>query len=231
MIPEQDEPLSAAVAAAALHGVGWRVLLDGAYSAVAVGSLPAAVEVAAAAAAACGPDAGHLRVDLRPDRVELVLRSPGTGRLTGRDVMLAARISAAVGELGPATTPRAGVRPVQALEIAVDALDIPAVVPFWQAVFGYAVASRPIAEGDETIVVDPVGQGPTVWFQQLDAPRPQRNRVHFDVTVAEDEAEARVAAALAAGGRLVSDAHARAFWVLADPEGNEVCICTWQDRD
>ena len=97
--------------------------------------------------------------------------------------------------------------------------------------FGYVVATRPIAGGDEMIVVDPTGQGPTVWFQQLDAPRPQRNRIHFDLTVAEDEAEARIAAALAAGGRLVSDAHARAFWVLADPEGNEVCICTWQDRD
>ena len=58
-----------------------------------------------------------------------------------------------------------------------------------------------------------------------------RNRIHFDLTVAEDEAEGPIAAALAAGGRLVSHAEARAFWILADPEGNEVCICTWQDRD
>jgi hypothetical protein len=104
---------------------------------------------------------------------------------------------------------------VQALEIAIDALDIPAVVPFWRAVFGYVVTTRPLAEGDEVIVVDPAGQGPTVWFQQLDAPRPQRNRIHFDLSLAEDEAEVRIAAALAAGGRLVSDAEARAFWILA----------------
>ena len=64
----------------------------------------------------------------------------------------------------------------------------------------------------------------------MDAPRPQRNRIHVDITVAHDAAEARVAAALAAGGTLVSDAHARAFWVLADVEGNEACVCTWQDR-
>ena len=64
----------------------------------------------------------------------------------------------------------------------------------------------------------------------MDAERPQRNRVHLDVTVAHDEADARVAAAIAAGGRLVSDEHARAFWVLADAEGNEACVCTWQDR-
>ena len=45
-----------------------------------------------------------------------------------------------------------------------------------------------------------------------------------------DEAEARVAAAIAAGGHLVSDERAPRFWVLADGEGNEVCVCTWQAR-
>jgi 4a-hydroxytetrahydrobiopterin dehydratase len=79
-------------------------------------------------------------------------------------------------------------------------------------------------------VVDSAGRGPAVWFQQMDAPRPQRNRVHVDVTVPHDVAEQRVTAAVAAGGRLLSDARARAFWVLADPEGNEACVCTWQDR-
>ena len=62
-------------------------------------------------------------------------------------------------------------------------------------------------------------------------PRPQRNRVHLDVTVPHDETGLRVSAALAAGGRLVSDARARRFWVLSDAEGNECCICTWLDRD
>jgi 4a-hydroxytetrahydrobiopterin dehydratase len=79
-------------------------------------------------------------------------------------------------------------------------------------------------------LVDPLGRGPTVWFQQMDAPRPQRNRLHVDVVVAHDVAEERVAAALAAGGTLVSDDRARAWWVLADREGNEACVCTWQDR-
>jgi 4a-hydroxytetrahydrobiopterin dehydratase len=65
----------------------------------------------------------------------------------------------------------------------------------------------------------------------MDTPRPQRNRIHLDIVVAHDVAEQRVAAAVATGGRVVSDKRARAFWVLADPEGNEACICTWQDRD
>ena len=232
MVPER-EALPDALAAAALRSDGWRLLLGGAYTSVAVGSLPAAVEVAATAVGVCGSDSVHLRLDLRPDRVYLVLRTPGSSQLGRLDAMLAARISALVGELGLATEPGAGgaVRPVQALEVAVDAFDIPAVLPFRRAVFGYVVETRPVAEGQELIVVDPVGQGPTVWFQQLDAPRSQRNRIHFDLTIAEDEAEVRIAAAMAAGGRLVRDTEARAFWVLADPEGNEVCICTWQDRD
>jgi len=40
-----------------------------------------------------------------------------------------------------------------------------------------------------------------------------------------------VEATLAAGGKLLSDAEAPAFWVLADAEGNEACITTWQGRD
>ncbi len=65
----------------------------------------------------------------------------------------------------------------------------------------------------------------------MDEPRPQRNRIHLDVIVPHDVAEERVAAALAAGGRLVSADRAPAFWVLADAEGNEACVCTWQGRD
>jgi 4a-hydroxytetrahydrobiopterin dehydratase len=64
----------------------------------------------------------------------------------------------------------------------------------------------------------------------MDEPRPQRNRIHLDITVPHDRAQERIDAALAAGGTLVTDEHARAFWVLADAEGNEACICTWQDR-
>ena len=73
--------------------------------------------------------------------------------------------------------------------------------------------------------------GPGVLVPALDEPRPQRNRIHFDITVPHDEADGRIAAALAAGGTLVSDAEARAFWILADAEGNEICVCTWQDRE
>ena len=129
-------------------------------------------------------------------------------------------------EAGATSEPHA----VHALEIAIDALDTAAILPFWRAVLDYVDAP---ADRDGTVraIVDRVRIGPAFWFQEMDEPRPQRNRIHLDVTVPHDVAEARVAAALAAGGTLVSDAAARAFWVLADAEGNEACVCTWQDRD
>jgi 4a-hydroxytetrahydrobiopterin dehydratase len=65
----------------------------------------------------------------------------------------------------------------------------------------------------------------------MDAPRPQRNRMHIDVWVPHDQAEGRIAAAVAAGGRVVSDEHAPAWWTLADAEGNEADVATTRGRN
>jgi 4a-hydroxytetrahydrobiopterin dehydratase len=46
------------------------------------------------------------------------------------------------------------------------------------------------------------------------------------VWVPDDEAERRLQAVLAAGGRLVSDHAAPAYWVVEDADGNRSCICT-----
>ena len=113
---------------------------------------------------------------------------------------------------------------MQLVNLAIDALDGQAVQPFWRALLGYR------QDGAEDLV-DPLGRGPSIWFQGQHAPRPQRNRVHVDVSVPHDQAEDRVAAAIAAGGRLVSGEHAPAWWVLADVEGNEACVATWVGRD
>lgn len=228
-----DAPLTRTAASAAVEDIGWMYLLNVLAASVPVTSMAQAVDVAAAAVRACGVHADtHLRADVRPDRVELSLSTRGRSAVTGRDVALARAVASAVEGLGlgvaPPTTQQVR-RPVQALEIAIDALDIASVRPFWAAVLG--LADEPGREGPAEGLADPVGQLPTLWFQQMDAPRPERNRIHLDVTVAHDEADGRVAAALAAGGRLLDDSEARAFWVLADPEGNECCLCTWTDRD
>jgi 4a-hydroxytetrahydrobiopterin dehydratase len=218
--------LSRADASAAVTGLGWRYVLGEFRTEVLTGSLPLAADVAGRAAAL--PDVeGHLRMDIRADRLLLSLQTAEQAWVTTRDAELARQLSALAQEFRLTTRPGAERgRTVQALELGIDALDIPKIRPFWKAVLDYADE----AEGGHGLV-DPLGQGPAVWFQQMDAPRPQRNRIHFDVSVPHDEAPRRIEAALAAGGTVRSDADAPAFWVLADPEGNEACITTWQGRD
>ncbi|MHA6523829.1 VOC family protein [Tessaracoccus sp. G1721] len=162
----------------------------------------------------------HPEIDIRYSRVHLAVSSHDAGGITDRDVAFGEAVSSLIASRGldPVTADLA------AFEVAIDALDIPAVLPFWRAVTGYA------DDGPEALV-DPQLIGPPIWFQQMDQPRPQRNRIHIDLTVPHDELRARLDRALAAGGTLLSDAAAPSFWVLADPEGNEVCLCTWQGRD
>ena len=86
----------------------------------------------------------------------------------------------------------------------------------------------PIGSGRfDAVLLDAQRQGPTFWFQQLDSPRTGRNRFHVDIYLPHDRVQARIDAALAAGGRIVSDAHAPGWWTLADPEGNEVDLAIW----
>ncbi len=221
----------------AVDGLGWQLILGALQAYVLVPSLAEAAHVVAAVASAAGTAADQsLRADVRGDRVVLTVHSAATRQVTTREIDLARRISALVTGLGLAISaddatagPAPATRTVQGLEIGIDALDIPAVRPFWRAVLGYV--DEPGQDGPPNGLVDPVGQGPAIWFQQMDAPRPQRNRIHFDISVPPGEAADRIAATLAAGGRLTNEAEAPAFWVLADPEGNEACVCTWQGRD
>ena len=177
-------------------------------------------------AALCDEHDHHASIDLRyPDLVHLVSTTHYLNGLTDRDVTLARAVSSMATDRGFSSHPLESM----ALEIALDVLDVAAVRPFWQTVLGYVPEQT--EEGDEvTALIDPEGIGPAMWFQHMSEPRTQRNRFHLDVVVPSDVAEQRVADALEAGGRLVSDARARAFWVLADAEGNEACVCTWQDR-
>jgi len=210
----------------AVDKVGWRLVLGAIYAEVEVDSLAQAAEVAALAADTVGVGGdGHLSIDVRADRAVFRLQSAAVGAVSSLDIRLANTLASQLSERGWRLHPGT----LQALEIAIDALDIPAVRPFWKAVTGYV--DEPGRSDLNEGLIDPLGRGPAIWFQQMDAPRPQRNRIHLDVDVPHDVARGRIDAALAAGGRLVSDSAAPAFWVLADREGNEVCICTWQGRD
>jgi 4a-hydroxytetrahydrobiopterin dehydratase len=204
----------------------WRVLRREIEANFEAESYAAAGRFVADVAALCDELNHHAAVDLRyPGLVHVVSTTHWMDALTDRDVTLARAVSALAAEQGLKSTPRDSMQ----LEIAIDALDIDAVVPFWLAVLGYVPEHA--AEGAAVRgLIDPEGIEPAVWFQQMSEPRTTRNRIHLDVHVPHDVAEDRVAAVLAAGGRLVNDEAAPSYWVLADAEGNEACICTWQDH-
>ena len=135
------------------------------------------------------------------------------------DVELARRVSAIARDQGLTADPSG----VQSLLIVPGAPHIAEVVPFWRAVLGYA----PRGDSPDEDLVDPLDRGPAFWFEEMDQPRADGGgAIHVAVWVPIEQAEARVAAALAAGGRLVRADRAPAWWTLADAAGNEADIAT-----
>lgn len=164
----------------------------------------------------------HPDVALGYDHLDVRLVSHDTGGITQRDIDLARVISGLAAEAGVT----ADVASLSYVEAGLDAPDSDRVRPFWAALLGSTDT------GDE--VHDPDGLLPSVWFQKPAAPTPAgqlEQRWHFDVWVPHDQAEARIAAVLAAGGRMVDDSEAPSFWVLADADGNRSCICTALERE
>lgn len=161
----------------------------------------------------------HPDIELGWGSAVFTLSSHDVGGVTRRDLELAERIAASARELGatPVDLPPA------AFEIGIDTTDAGAIRDFWRVAMGYEESTT--SDGDVELV-DPRGTGPVVWFQHMDPPRTERSRIHIDSYVPVADAPARVNAVKAAGGTLLTDEHAPHWWVLADAEGNEVCICT-----
>ncbi|HEX5013871.1 MAG TPA: VOC family protein [Candidatus Limnocylindrales bacterium] len=197
----------------------WRVLFSGAHAYFLVGSFTEAARFVSEIAEV-GEAVGHVPdVDVRPEGVTVRTASGEYGALSDRDVELARQISAVARRLG--IEPDPSQVQVVGISVAQDAgVDVG---PFWAAALGY----RSLGPNED--VVDPHRRNPHVSFQPLRNPRPGRGRTHIDVSVPADQAEARVAAALEAGGRLADATHAPQWWTLASPENHGVDIAAWPD--
>lgn len=200
----------------------WRILLGQLVSRWATKDFAAGADFVARIARLAEEHDHHPDVDLRYGHVTITTVSHDVDRLTQRDRRLAVAISQVAAELELEAQPEL----LSQLEVAVDVVLAEKVEPFWMAVLGFDKATP-----HDHNLRDPSGRLATVWFQQSDEPRHERNRIHLDVTVPHDVAPRRVESALAAGGRLVTDEYAPSWWVLADAEDNEVCVCTWQGRE
>ncbi len=192
---------------------GWAYLLGGLQTRIRTGDFAAGVSVVTAIGTAVqghSPD-----VHLRGEHVDI--RLAGENGVTEHEVGLAKAITAIVDEAGLVLASAN----VSRLELALDTPDRDAVLPFWAAVFAMEVGDGEIRDAADAL--------PVVWFQASGSDEP-RQRWHPDIWVEPAQVQPRIDAALAAGGTLVSDEAAPSYWVLADPEGNRVCLCTWQER-
>ena len=195
----------------------WVVLHGGAAAVFRAGSLAEAVKLAAAIGEIAGFEGSGSLLTLADGQLTVRL-ARGVERLEPLHLQVARAVSA-VAEQHGAVADRAAVQEVQvAVSAKPDAVDL----GFWRAVLGYS----PFAPDNG---IDPLGHGSTIWMQELDSAKPLRHAMHIDVSVAREQAEARLAAAVAAGGRIVDDSHAPAAWILADRAGNKVCIAAWPD--
>ncbi len=199
----------------------WRVLSEGACSFFRTESFAASARLVGAISALAGIDGHHVGIDVRRDgvTVRLITVTDDYYGLSRRDLDLARQVSAAARDEGLTGDPFA----VQSLLVIPGAPVTAEVMPFWRAVLGY----EPRPDTPDEDLVDPHDRGPAFWFEAMDEPRPDGGgAIHIAVWVPHEQAEARVAAALAAGGRLVRDDFAPAWWTLADPAGNEADIAT-----
>jgi 4a-hydroxytetrahydrobiopterin dehydratase len=198
----------------------WRVLWSVAFALYRTGDFSTGLKLVEEIGRLAEAAGHHPDLNLRSGVLEVRLVTRERWSLTDADLDLARQISAAAEALGIHADPRS----TRTWEFAIDALDVDKVRAFWCAVLGYEM----VGESD---IADPDGLYPPVYVQKMEVMREGRNRIHIDVGVPHEQAEARVAAALAAGGRLVTDRFAPMWWVLADPEGNEADLATWIGRD
>jgi 4a-hydroxytetrahydrobiopterin dehydratase len=195
----------------------WVVLHGGATAVFRAGSLGQAAQLAEAITHVPGLEGSGTLLTIADDRLSVRL-SRGVFRLEEPHIELAQAVSATARAHG-AVAERSGVHEIQvAIAAQPDAVD----VGFWRAVLGYV----PLADDN---AIDPLGHSSTVWMQDLDANKPLRHAMHVDVSVARECVEAHVAAAVAAGGRIVDDTEAPAGWILSDSAGNRVCVAAWPD--
>ena len=204
----------------------WRIIGDGATTWFPTGSFAAGARLVQAIGELQDLGPGQPDVDLRHDgvTVRLITYNQNWYGPSRRDVELARQISTVARDLGFSGDPSA----VQSVLVIPGAPDTAAVMPFWRAVLGY----EPRADSPEEDLVDPRNRGPAFWFEGMNEPRPDGGgAIHVAIWVPPEQAEERVAAAIAAGGRMVRDEFAPSWWTLADAAGNEADVATVMDRD
>jgi 4a-hydroxytetrahydrobiopterin dehydratase len=201
----------------------WRKLAQALHARYSLPDYITAAAFIAAVAEVADADAHHPDLKLTHGVIDVSLCTHEDGLwVTQKDVDMAGRISELARENGLKPEPNA----VTQLEIALDTAHEDSIALFWSVL----LTGSPDNKIHDSIF-DPSGRVPGVWFQGTEDHETPRQRWHFDLWLAPEVADERIAAAVAAGGSIVDDSEAPSFTVLADADGNRVCICTSLERD
>lgn len=214
----------------------WRKLGQGLHARFVVGDFRAGARFVTAISEEAGESAGHhleVRmgrgyVDLKLISDDAIYRDDAGAQhrvewVTQEDVDFARRIS----EIAAGQSLSADPRSITTIELALDTANAATLAPVWSAL----LTGGPEAQGRGTIgddVRDATSRVPILWFQDTDPHPTPRQRFHIDVQVPYDVAEQRIAAAVAAGARIIDDSRAPWTTVIADPDGNKACVGTFQ---
>lgn len=201
---------------------GWRLLRDRLHARFGTGDFRTGAAFVAAITEVAEAADHHPDVTLTYPWVDIRLTSHDVQAVTDRDIALARQISA--------IADRTGIDPSTAhlveLDLALDSARIASAGAFWSVVL---TGAEDAFDGEQ--VVDPNTRVPLLWFQQTEPHQQPRQRFHLDLWVPHDSLDERIDAAVAAGGTVVDEREKPSFVVLADPEGNKVCLCTCLSRE
>jgi 4a-hydroxytetrahydrobiopterin dehydratase len=196
----------------------WRKLSQPLQARYLIADFAEAAAFVAAVAQVVEADSDHLDMRLAHGVIDLSLCTHADGLwVTQKDIDLARTISEIAHENALKADPTA----VTQLEVALDSAHEDKVGPFWSVLFTGSPDNKVYDS-----IFDPTGRVPAMWFQGTDDHDTPRQRWHFDLWLAPEVAEERIAAAVATGGSVVDETGAPSFTVLADPDGNRVCVCT-----
>ena len=201
----------------------WRKLAQALHARYRIADFTAGAAFAAAVAQAAEA-AGHppdLKITRGVVDVSLCTHEDGLW-VTQKNIATAEKISEIARQQGLTPEPAT----VTQLEVALDTANEDRVGPFWSVLLTGSPENK-IYDS----VFDPASRVPGLWFQDTDQHQTPRQRWHFDLWLAPEAAADRISAAVAAGGSVVDDSQAPSFTVLADPDGNRVCVCTCLERD
>jgi 4a-hydroxytetrahydrobiopterin dehydratase len=201
----------------------WRKLAQALHARYRINDFSAGAAFIAAVAEAAERVDHHPDVKLSREAVDVSLCTREDGLwVTEKDIDMAHAITAIARQQRLDPEPGA----VTQLEIALDTADENGVAPFWSVL----LTGSPDNKVYDSIF-DPTGRVPSLWFQGTSDHETPRQRWHFDLWLAPEVAADRITASVTAGGSIIDDSNAPSFTVLADRDGNKVCVCTCIGRE